>query len=98
MNDEPRNKRSKLGRREEVDFKHRHWVGTDGPVPDLVNAKFGKLPSNTLPQCPGIFALFRIILPCAVSSFSVLFSFSEVLVQVHASRAINHDHIRVPPS
>lgn len=76
MNDEPRNESSKLRRCEEVDFKHCHRVGTDRPVPDLVNAKFGKLPPDTFPQCRRILALFRIVLPCAVSCFS---SFVSIL-------------------
>lgn len=69
VDDEPRNKSSELRGREEVHLEHGHRMGTDGAVPDFVNAKFGKFPPDAFPQRQGKFALFRIILPCARFKF-----------------------------
>lgn len=99
VNDQPRNESSKLRRREEVDFEHGHRMGADGPVPDSVNAKLGKLPPDALPQCHGKLALCRVILPCARLKFQrFVFTLRRLLINACVVKPIATRSDRTQPT
>lgn len=54
---QPRYKSAELLWREEIDFKHPHWVRAYGLIPDLVDAQFREFVTYTRPQLFGILEL-----------------------------------------
>lgn len=62
IDDQPRNKGTKLRWREDVDLEHRYRVQTEWLAPKLIHGQLGKLATDALPELGGELSLiFRVL-------------------------------------